>query len=247
MIVILQLSLSFLFTASNGRHHIWLAYLWPTTKNWDYVFSEGDIWKYDERKIQRTAQVQYIMRSLTADFKDVGMKNDRSMDDHLSVLDVSCNLGYMLQAISSGANKRSIDLNLYGLDISKRMVEETHKNCVSCLAEVFDLSTLDDASSWPSYPDHFDYVLVSDVLYYLKFGGIPPLIFKVCEFCRTLGFVVEREKRFADALSRLARKEVVFSNHQGNDFAKSFLTNVGATFLETEGVYILEGKTTTKV
>ena len=236
------------------------------------MFSNGDIWKYDERKLGRTRQVKYLLNRLRSNMRSdgdgyggssnngnssggVASENEKanaggnkSVVGSSSVLDVSCNLGFMLQTISSDARKLAIDVELYGLDISQKMVLSTEQNCANCKAvDVFDLSHVssrveelsEDEGIVEGSPSQFDYVLVSDVLYYLSFWSIPPLVFKVCPFCRKFPPVVEEQRKFGLALKTIAGKEVIFSDHQNNEFALSVLGNMGAVYRKKEGVYVL--------
>ena len=240
-LVTLNLVFSVVYQTSAVRHHIWLAYLFPTTQNWDYVFSEGDVWKYSQKKIGLTGQVQYVVDKLVAD-----NNNNEQHDAPFSVLDVSCNLGMMLKTVEAEMTAHNIDVNLYGLDISQRMVEETEKTCKTCKSALFDLSKLSDVieqggSVGVDFPSTFSYVIVSDVLYYLSFGNFPPLLFKLCSFCQQWGSVKRDERRLGQALAKLATKEVVFSNHQKNPFAKSIMKSMGANYDRTRKVYTIKG------
>ena len=87
------------------------------------------------------------------------------------------------------------------------------------------------------FPATFDVVVVSDVLYYIPWGGWMPVL-------HVLGMVPRflyrpSQQRFYANLASMARKAVVFSNHQGNRIALDFFHAIGAQ--KIDDVWIVNG------
>ena len=128
----------------------------------------------------------------------------------------------------------------YGLDIAPSMVTAAWAKCQECTSiGTFDMSQLQDEPFDPpsaAFPEAFDIVVVSDVLYYLRWGlffspgiisafRLPPSMFR------------RAHQTLWDNLRRMATIEVVISDHQRNPSVGEFLKAMGATERNaTEGV-----------
>ena len=122
----------------------------------------------------------------------------------------------------------------YGTDVSAAMVAATRVRCAKCAAVVqFDLATLLDADSTSragvqplarGLPATFDVVVVSDVLYFMPFARLPPVAGRLVP----KAWLRASQRRFFDALVRLARRAVVFSDHEDNPLVVDFLAAHGA-------------------
>jgi len=197
----------------------WMPYVLPRTPAslWDHLHRKGGnggIWHY--REDVHAEIVRYVHDSHAS---------------YASLLDVACNLGFMLASFQRIRPRAAH----YGTDVSPLMVTAARRRCPVCNATAaFDLASLaldsavaNDAGSCPlahGLPASFDLVIVSDVLYYMPFASLPPI------FSRVIPSVMLRasQKRLFDALTRLARQEVIFSTHQDNPMVIDFLEANGA-------------------
>ena len=202
-------------------HLHWLPYLLPRTPSWlwDGIHSlasdtNGGMWHYDS--MVQPDVVNYVFRAHGA---------------YGSLLDVSCNLGFMLERMA----RIRPQAHHYGTDVSRKMVAATRERCTQCKAVApFDLALLandEDVARAagahplaPGLPATFDLVVVSDVLYFVPFGRWPPYV------CRLLpgAWLRASQRRAMTALQRLARREVVFSDHEDNPLVVDFLSANGA-------------------
>lgn len=240
---------------TSSRLPIWICYLFPGSRFlWDsaqnvHVDSGQNhgagVWNYSSNVHMEITD--YI---------------DLFLHQHNSVWDVSCNYGFMLQRLI--ANRPQV--KYYGSDVSQAMVDRTAQRCPAATTFPLDLHVFakgpvarshDDqperslaqleqhATTEPQILPVADIIIVSDVLYYIGFGGWAPIFFQ-------MGAVpyawLERPFRlFADGLAAQARCFIVFSNHQNNPLALKFFKTVGAKivmFLTPKGrnkVWILEG------
>jgi len=132
---------------------------------------------------------------------------------------------------------------MYGTDISAVMVNTSAAQCPSCKLLQWDLNLLQGeaynnriVASWPT---SFDIVLVSDVLYYLSWAGWPPIL----SWSGLLPdrFTKEHKRRWWKRLTALARKEVIFSDHQMNPAVVAFLQEMGATRHVFYGIWTARG------
>lgn len=199
---------------------------------WDAMHSDaeksdqsGGRWHYSESSF-RTHGLQRYMRSVLAE------------ESNSSVLDVACSVGVDLHLLEGECP----DCTLYGSDISRVMVEATEDRCGSCRVQQFDIGQMQfenaryDAFAGVSV---FDYVMVSDVLLYIEWGGWKPVWFALCSLCSF--FAQGYFRAFATNIAALARRQVIFSSHQNNSVALWFFEATGARHLENYDVYVLPG------
>ena len=111
------------------------------------------------------------------------------------------------------------------------MVRRARRRCPRCFVEVFDAATLDLPDGWPV---SYDVVLVSDVLYYIPFAGVPQMV-------ASENRNVAASKPWFAAVANLARREVVFSAHQNNPWVRAMLRANGAHQLSPGGAWVLDG------
>eukprot|EP00439_Symbiodinium_sp_Y106_P037367 s4915_g4.t1 len=218
------------------RGGIWRAYFVATPEMWDSIHrhgqsSPGGIWKYDQAKMEANHAVRYLFRKT-----------------YTTLLDVSCNVGFTLANLL----RHHPTAKHFGTDISTVMVEATQKNCPNCLAAQFDLGRLQDIGSapmlrkaWPNeeVPEAFDVILVSDVLIYISWGGMPPFLLR-CDCCCSLfrSWALSYQKTFLENIASLASDEVVFSQHQNNIVVTTMMRDLNVHFDEERGVWRLPGK-----
>jgi hypothetical protein len=139
-------------------------------------------------------------------------------------------MGFILERLDA----KHPDARHYGTDISRVMVNRTARRCPRCTVGQFDINNLRDLKFekiGDAFPAVFDLVIVSDVLYYMKWLDYPPGIF---QFMSHIGFKMPPRVRadqiqFFARLRGLARKEVIFSDHQDNSGVIDFLTAMNAT------------------
>eukprot|EP00918_Siedleckia_nematoides_P016427 GHVU01035335.1.p1 GENE.GHVU01035335.1~~GHVU01035335.1.p1 ORF type:complete len:296 (-),score=2.73 GHVU01035335.1:500-1387(-) len=202
---------------------VWMAYLLPSGSLWDRLHAaaekSGGIWHYNES----------VMSEL-----------DHYISFHhphyRSLWDVSCNEGYILLRLQ----QKHPHAQHYGSDISSMMVKTTRNRCPACHVEVFDLFDL----QWPhrpiprGFPPVFDVIVVSDVLFYASWAGLPPLLFHI----GLLPSFIERKaiQRFTDRLTSMACDEVVFSNHEHNPTIQRLFRAMGAT--QKQSFWALQGQ-----
>lgn len=234
---------------------MWLLYFFSdNVAMWDWVhkkgearFGAGGIWHYGDWMKQNRANV-YLQHQIKADLKD-------SSQDTLRILDVSCSVGIVLADLRdkiSTADAASSRVEIYGSDISHVMANASAKRCASCHVAQYDIGRLqrDDRSEDGSAvydafaPDvtEFDYVLVSDVLYYIGWGGWMPIVLKYCSYCRQFKSVQSAYKRFAKNIQSITRKQVIFSNHQSNPIIIDFFKAVRAGYVQGSEVFVLSGR-----
>jgi SAM-dependent methyltransferase len=200
----------------------WLPYVLPRAPPWfwDWLHSKqpGGLWKYN-------ANVQTELTSFVL----------RTQPDYKSLLDVACNGGYMLQRLQ----KQRPKAKHYGTDISPAMVAATQSRCTECAGvAVYDLATLviDEKAARSAgnvsitdeqgrvLPPSYDVVIVSDVLFFMPWAGLPPAANR---FVPT-SWLRASQKRLFDALTRMAKRVVVFSDHENNPYVVDFLQAMGA-------------------
>ena len=73
-------------------------------------------------------------------------------------------------------------------------------------------------------PPSYDVVIVSDVLFFMPWAGLPPAANR---FVPT-SWLRASQKRLFDALTRMAKRVVVFSDHENNPYVVDFLQAMGA-------------------
>ena len=211
------------------RGGIWRAYFVPTPEMWDSIHrhgagTPGGIWHYDKARMEKSHTFRYL-----------------SQKKYSSLLDVSCNVGITLASLQRyhpGATH-------YGTDISKVMVESTQKNCPLCLAAQFDLGQLQSGSTkeLPStWPSAFDVILVSDVLIYISWAGIPPFFLR-CDCCCSAfrSWALSAQRAFLTSIASLATDEVIFSSHQNNIVVTTMMQELGVRFDKDRNIWRLPG------
>lgn len=200
-----------------------LQYVMPSASLWNSTHSghvkDGGVWHYG-------SSVQQNLESFI----------ERRHPSYDSAWDVACNLGIFLERLAAKHPERKY----YGSDISTVMVNATIHRCPTCVAEVFDVNELQSSEFHPipgHIPQPVDIIIVADVLYYMAWGGWPPIMNYVLPTSWTRG----HRHTFWRHLKSLARKEVVFSNHQGNKAVTQYLTEMGATYMAKDGVWVTSG------
>ena len=204
----------------------WLPYVLPQSPAWlwDLMHTsanhEGGMWRYGP-SVQAEV-TRYVLE------RHAG---------YASALDVGCNVGFMLARLQE-ANPRA---RHYGTDISPTVVAAARARCPQCAAVVpFDLAALLDeetarqAGVHPlaaGLPTAVDVVLVSDVLYYMPYGHLPPALGRLVPSA----WLRPSQHRLFDALARLARREVIFSDHEDNPGVVDFLEANGAKRVQLRG------------
>lgn len=205
-------------------HGHWLPYVIPSGGPawlWDSLhYHSGDgMWQYSADSVG-SAISSYILDAHS---------------NYSSLLDVACNQGFLLNRMQ----RLRPHARHYGTDISTRMTEAARERCPRCHGTAqLDLNRLARAPSVgggpeplsgsplpPTFPKEYDVVVVADVLYFISWGGWPPVL------CHLLpqSILHSAQRRFFDALSSLASLEVVFSDHQDNACVVAFLRGIGAT------------------
>jgi len=195
---------------------------WPSARLWNLTHAghvkDGGVWHYGE-------DVEQYLENF------IEMRHP----SYSSAWDVACNLGIFLERLAVKHPNRQF----YGSDISTVMVNATKKRCPSCVAEVFDVNEM----QWPQFrpvPGHFpqpvDIVIVADVLYYMAWGGWPPLM----NYALPTSWTRMNRQTFWQNLKSLARKEVIISHH-GNSAVTQYLEEMGATWLAEHGVWVTPG------
>ncbi|CAH0372155.1 unnamed protein product [Pelagomonas calceolata] len=194
------------------RGEVWLAYVLPTPAVWDRVHAGGATRHWREHNGTQAMLVAQI--------------NQRH-PGYSSLLDLGCSRGLVLAQLAA----RQSQAAHFGADISPRMVRRARRRCPRCFVEVVDAATLALPDGWP---DSYDVVLVSDVLYYIPFAGVPQMV-------ASENRNVEASRPWFAAVSRLARREVVFSSHQNNPWVRAMLRAAGARQLSPGGAWALAG------
>jgi len=194
------------------RGEVWLAYVFPTQTVWDRVHKGAATAHWREHGATQAALVAQINQRHPA---------------YASLLDLGCSRGLILAQLAAQNSKAA----LYGGDISPRMVRRARRRCPRCFVEVVDAAALALPDGWP---DSYDVVLVSDVLYYIPFAGVPQMV-------ASENSNVAASRPWFAAVSRLARREVVFSAHQNNPWVRAMLRASGARQLSPGGAWVLAG------
>jgi SAM-dependent methyltransferase len=194
------------------RGEVWLAYVFPTQTVWDRVHRGGGTRHWREHNGTQAVLVAQI--------------NQRH-PGYASLLDLGCSRGYILAQLASQRPHAAH----YGGDISPMMVRRAQQICPQCRVAVVDAANLDLPDGWP---DSYDVVLVSDVLYYIPFAGVPQMV-------ASENRNVAASKPWFGAVANLARREVVFSAHQNNPWVRAMLRANGAQQLSPGGAWVLAG------
>ena len=194
------------------RGEVWLAYVFPTQTVWDRVHAGGATRHWREHAGTQAVLVAEINQRHPA---------------YASFLDLGCSRGFILAQLASQRPHAAH----YGGDISPRMVRRARRRCPRCFVEVVDAAALALPGGWP---DSYDVVLVSDLLYYIPYGGLPQVV-------SSENRNVEASRPWFAAVSRLARREVVFSAHQNNPWVRAMLRASGARQLSPGGAWVLAG------
>ena len=209
-------------TRRRMQHLHWLPYVLPRSPSWvwDYMHGQaartgGGMWRYGPNV--QSELTRFLLRT---------------HPKYSSLLDVACNDGYMLARLARARPNAAH----YGTDISEAMVRSTRARCASCagvaaldLASLaLDAETAAAAGERPlslGLPSSFELVVVSDVLYYIPHGRMPPILgrFLPAAWRRS------SERRLMESLTRLASKEVIFSDHEEHPRVVEFLQSNGAT------------------
>lgn len=178
----------------------WLPYILPYTPVWlwDYLHglaaTRGGMWRYTSDV--QPQLVTYILQAHSG---------------YASLLDVACNMGFMLARLQRARPMA----RHFGSDISRTMISRARLRCPACAGLVqFDLARLANNESAaaaagvhplaPGLPKVVDLLVVSDVLYFMPFGNVPPIFTPLLP----ASAVRAAQRRLMDALVRLARKEV---------------------------------------
>lgn len=206
-----------------SKHLVWLNYVVPIGGVWDAIHDghvkDGGIWNYSNNVHQRLDSFL-----------------ERRHPSYESVWDVACNLGLILGRLARTHPERKY----YGSDISSVMVNATRENCPACFADVFDMNELQSSNfglTLGRIPQPADIIIVADVLYYISWAGLPPFLNGLLPQSWTISY----QTRFWRHLTGMAKTEVIFTDHEGNDGVKQFLTKMGATFLPDEGFWVAPG------
>ena len=209
-----------IFARLGGSSFTWLAYLFPYPFVWDGIIHNrdnsggGGVWHYNDF-VPHPELTCYVMTH---------------HHNRTSLLDVACNMGYMLSRLQE-ARPKALH---FGVDISARMTALARERCPACNIVQADLSSLQFQQDIGKLAvSAVDLVLVSDVLYYIPYARWPPLLLNgrlvPTAFLRTA------QRRFFEHLTSLSREEVVFSDHQSNAAVVDFLRYNGATQLPQRG------------
>jgi len=218
-----RLATTFEFPLAVSTLLVSLQYVIPSASLWNSTHAghqkDGGLWHYGENVGQ--ALENFI---------------ETRHPSYESAWDVACNLGIFLERLAVKHPKRKF----YGSDISAVMVNATKNRCPTCIAEVFNVNELQSPEFRPvpgHVPQPVDIVIVADVLYYMTWGGWPPLM----NYVFPTSWTRVHRQTFWRHLKSLARKEVIFSDHQGNRAVTQFLKEMGATFLPEYGVWVTPG------
>ena len=194
------------------RGEVWLAYVLPTPTVWDRVHGGEGTRHWREHGATQAVLVAEI---------------HRRHPGYTSLLDLGCSRGFILAQLASQRPQAAH----YGGDISPRMVRRARRRCPRCSVEVVDAAALAMPDGWPA---SYDVVLVSDVLYYIPFAGVPQMV-------ASENRNVAASKPWFAAVASLARREVVFSAHQNNPWVRAMLRASGARQLSPGGAWVLAG------
>jgi len=210
------------------RAEPWLMHFFSNERMWDHIHLKaadkpGGVWGYTKFDFVRSWHIKYLMEK-----------------KYSSILDVASNLGFQLSLLS----ERNPHAMHYGFDISPFMVNQTQSNCRRCVTAQFDLSMLQQRDSHNLVKNTFmvqgfDFVLVSDVLLYIHFRGVPAIVQGVCSICRE--WTRLQQRTFFENLAKLAFREVVISGHQFNPFVIAVLKENGIKHDNMKNVWIING------
>lgn len=168
----------------------------------EHAAKRGGMWRYNAATVQ-TDVTDYVLTHC---------------GNYSTLLDVAVNHGYMINRLQHARPKAEH----WGTDISRHMVGAAAVRCERCAGfGTMDLNKLELPNG---FPKAFDVVVVSDVLFFMAWAGLPPAA------CRVLPSSVLRasQRRFFRSLTRLAIRQVVFSDHEDNPCVVDFLKGVGA-------------------
>ncbi|CEM10938.1 unnamed protein product [Vitrella brassicaformis CCMP3155] len=192
---------------------VWFVYLKPSAHLWDTLHAaadpQGGLWGY---KANVHGEIDTFISARHPHYR--------------SLWDTACNLGYLLTRLAHSHPNATH----YGSDISPLMVNVTQKRCDGhCVTAPSDLFSLQqhDTRLPRAFPRAFDLVIVSDVLYYAKWRGLPPVLWQYGLLPSWL--ISASQHSFWDRLRSLACSEVILSNHENNPAVLGLMTAMGAT------------------
>mmetsp|Transcript_26758 Transcript_26758/g.42920 ORF Transcript_26758/g.42920 Transcript_26758/m.42920 type:complete len:319 (-) Transcript_26758:32-988(-) len=200
---------------------VWLTFIFPSSIIWNEIHgshsvSDGGVWHYGPNdRYKSVGLVEFI---------------EGRHPDYDSVWDVACNLGVVLKHLAiKHPNRRYV-----GSDISSVMVNATRSECLNCTVEAFDVAQLQYADhSSHGFPNEVDVIIVADVMYYISWGGWPPIGNWLYPSFMVSGY----QTRFLQHLTRRARKEVIFTNHQNNKGVRRFFREMGISPVEVNSSF----------
>lgn len=96
-----------------------------------------------------------------------------------------------------------------------------------------------------NFPPAFHFVVVSDVLIYIGWGGYLPLLLQKCSLCRQRPDVLEEQRNFIENLRSLTYNEIIVSDHQMNqlvvDMMSVFVEEGIAQWIPEYNIWIIPG------
>lgn len=95
------------------------------------------------------------------------------------------------------------------------------------------------------FPPAFHFVLVSDVLIYISWGGYMPLLLQKCALCRRNENVIREQRNLIENLRSITYNEIIVSDHQMNpqvvDMMGVFVEEGIAQWMADYSVWIIPG------
>ena len=133
--------------------------------------------------------------------------------DNLKVLDVGSYNGDIIFYLK----QLNPSWDLFGYDISKKKVLSSKKNCPECIVKQVNVfKALFSESYLKKHKKYFDFVLVSDVLYYGSWARWSPLVLNWCSACYDHDSVARDQNKFIRNLKLITKREIIVSKHQNN-------------------------------
>ena len=199
---------------------VWLAYVLPLRPLWDAVHAGGATRHWREHAATQAVLVAEINQRHPA---------------YASLLDLGCSR----RAVASSRGKKGCFFaarqKAQARALRRRHQSKDGPPRATNLSPVSRRrSSTPRNSPCRRWPDSLDVVLVSDVLYYIPFAGVPQMV-------ASENRNVAASRPWFAAVSRLARREVVFSSHQNNPWVRAMLRAAGARQLSPGGAWALAG------
>ena len=157
--------------------------------------------------------------------------------DNLKILDVGSYNGDIISYLK----RLNPSWDLFGYDISKKKVHSSKKKCSGCTVKQINVFEAVSSESYvKEHKKYFDFVLISDVLYYGSWASWSPLVLNWCSACYDHISVARDQSKFVRNLKAITKKEIIISKHQNNVLVVDMMKRNHFKYKEDYMVWIIK-------